>query len=318
MSITALKTMKANSNKKLDVASITKTEFILRNPSKSKELITRYFRVNNKHLDRLHIPALTKEEYAKEIAIYVGKGKSVTKDNVDFDTATAYFKQKMAKERLARDLGMSSSKLDFSSYSWNEDWYVYHNLMVSVDYAEDKFKEEPKEDPTAYDVYIKLDAHQSVLDNALYNELYNFCSKAISSRKAMLLMKVEQCVSTLVNIIEQTNGFSMNISGNTLRTLEYYKQYFTDLLADEEYAKFISENNDITVYAVDDSTHRDYIETYAYLVKKLIGIKSEDTYMEDFLRSVLANGDDDYIDEIIEACFTLPDTVIRYVEEFEE
>lgn len=316
MSITALKTMKANSNKKIDVASITRTEFILRNPN--KELLIRYFRVDNRYFDRIHIPALTEEEYTKEVKSYISKGKSMSKENMQFDTASSYYKQKMAKERLAKDLNVSVSKLDFSSYIWNEDYFAYYDLLDSADYADRKFMEEPDETPTVHDVYIKFDTHQSVLDKELFDELYRFCSTAITKRKAMLLMKVEQCVSTLANIIEQTNGFSMNVSGNTLRTLEYYKAYFEEILSDTEYAEFIANNNDITVYAIDSNTHTDYIETYAYLVKKLVGIKSEDTYMEDFIRSVLYNPDDDYIDEIVENCFTIPDKIISYVEDFEE
>ena len=237
MSITALKTMKANSNKKIDVASITRTEFILRNPN--KELLIRYFRVDNRYFDRIHIPALTEEEYTKEVKSYISKGKSMSKENMQFDTASSYYKQKMAKERLAKDLNVSVSKLDFSSYSWNEDYFAYYDLLDSADYADRKFMEEPDETPTVHDVYIKFDTHQSVLNKELFDELYRFCSTAITKRKAMLLMKVEQCVSTLANIIEQTNGFSMNVSGNTLRTLEYYKAYFEEILSDTEGATFV-------------------------------------------------------------------------------
>lgn len=308
MSIIALKQMKAKRIEKVDVASLTRDMF------NDKNILERYFKYDNRHLTRFHIPLLTKEEYEQEIKRYTG---NIAENNANYDTATSYFIQKMTKERVARDLGYNVKKMDFSSYPWNDDYFITDDLIISSMYVDNKFMEEPEEKPTAYDVYIKFDTHQSVLDEKLFEKLYEFCWKALRDRKAMLLMRVEQCVSVISNVFEQTNGFSMNTSGTSLKILQGYRDFFDSLAQDWKYTEFLNNNNDITVYANDSTTHSDYIDTYARLVKKLVGIKSEDTYMEDYLRSVLYNPDDDYIDEIIEHCFMESDKPMRYVDEME-
>lgn len=269
-------------NRKIDVSTITAENY-----KTNSSILERYFKVDNRHLNRIHIPQLTPEEYAQEIQRY--GVNNVSLQNRKFDTATDYYKRKMAVERLARDLDISVKKLDISTYCWNEDYYVYHCLWDSVNWSENKFMENNTERPDSYTNYIKTDTHQKTLDMELFDELYTFCVKAIRNRKAMLLCKVEQCLSALMNIIEQTNGFSMNTSTTLLDSLKNYKVFFESFKENEDVKNFIKFNSDINIYGLDQATEADYIDTYVSMIRKLTQVTQEDKCNKEYIVNLIHN-----------------------------
>ena len=229
----------------------------------------------------------------------------------------------MSIERLARDLDIPSKKLDISSYSWNEDIYMYHRLWDGIEYAENKFLEENTERPSSYENYIKLDAHQSAVDEELFNELYDFCIKAVRDRKAMLLIKISKCIGLLNSIIESSHGFSMNISGVQLKAMQNYRQFFEEYLADTETIEFLNTYSDIDIYANDELTRLTYIDTYTSIIRSITGFTmSEDSeeYAKEreYLISLIHNDkcplEELIIDKVLQEC----PVVNGYVEELSE
>ena len=106
--LTALNEMRARASKtKIDVAGLTRDMF-----KDNEKVLNRFFRFNGKDITRFHIPKLTKEEYELEVKFYEG---NVPEQNRKFDTATDYFKKKMAMESVAVYLGTTVRKLDFTS-----------------------------------------------------------------------------------------------------------------------------------------------------------------------------------------------------------
>lgn len=298
-------------NKKINVCELKPEDY-----KNNAQIIERYFRVDNRHLDRIHIPQLTAVEYASELSRY--DINSISEQNRKFETATDYFKKKMAISRLARDLGTSVNKLDISTYSWNEDYYVYHDLWFSIMYSENKFMENNDERPDSHTNYVKLDGHQKTLDMQLFDELYNLCVSAIKNRKAMLLCKIEQCLSTLLAVIEQTNGFSMNTSVSMLESLKSYKRFFEDLTKDEKTKRFIKYNSDINVYGLDDNTACDYRDTYVSLIRKLTQVTSEDKSNIEYITNLIHNELCPLELEIIDRVYDDITITHSYIEELED
>ena len=306
--LTALNLMK----KKIDVAGLTRDMF-----KDKKAVLEVYFRFNGKDITRFHIPKLDKVEYETEVKAYKG---NISDSNKKFEDATPYFKKKMAMERVGRILGVPTKKLDFSSYLWDDDYFVYDDLMLSAMYVDNKFMEEPEEKPTSRELYITMDSHQSAFPKELYDELYSFCVETIKQRKAMLYSKVEQCVSVLKMLAESTNGFSMNTSANMVSTLRSYKKHFEELLTNEEFIQFVSNNSDLNIYCIDRNGCRDYIETYASMIKTLTGLNGDFRFKNcrDFVLNLIHNENDIYEKYIINRVFRKECKTIPYVEDLSE
>lgn len=308
-----LQKMKRTSGK-VDVTTLTRDMF-----EKANEvgILDRYFRYNNKHLTRFHIPALTSVEYAVEIKRYaIASGKKITEDNMHLETATSYYKNKMCMERVSRDLSRFFKKLDFSNYIWNDDYYEYDDLILSADYAENKYKENEESvyDITARDNYIKECSTQKAIDFELFIELYSFCVVAVQKRKVMLYAKVEQCLSMLKAILEYSDGLNLNTSKNMMEALAGYKRFFTELLSNEETAKWLAEHSDIDVYA--DSCKTDYIDTYVSCIRKLTAINSEAPETLKFVQGLIHNENDMYELQIIVKLYeNSSNEYISYVED---
>ena len=310
--LTALNEMRARAGKtKIDVAGLTRDMF-----KDNEKVLNRFFRFNGKDMTRFHIPKLTKEEYELEVKFC----DKVSESNMKFDTATDYFKKKMAMNSVSVWLDIPLNRLDFSSYPWDDDYFVYDDLILSAMYVDNKFMEEPEEKPTSRDLYIKMDAHQSALPKELYDELYSFCIEAVRQRKAMLYCKVEQCVSVLRMLIEYTNGFSMNTSGNMINTLRGYKKHFEQYFENEEIIQYMSNNTDLDVYCTDRNGCRDYIETYASIIRSLTGLCEEykSTDSIGFIVELIHNENDKYEPQIIDRVFRREVEFISYIEDLSE
>lgn len=287
-----------NHSKKIDVASLTRDMF------EDTKILDKYFRFNNKHITRFHIAKIERPNANEHSPLH---------------TVSDYYLKKLAVRRVAYDLKVPENKVDTSSYLWNDDYFMYDDLMISADYADNKFREEPETiyDITAYDNYIKADPCQSSIDIELFNSLYTLCIKALQSRKVMLFMKIEQCVSVLRMIIENSDGFSKNISGVQLNTLRKYKTYFEEYLSDESVKQYVSEYSDYDIFAtVFDYT--DYTETYASVIRQLTSINSESKECFEFVRGLIDNPEDPFQDKILEKLFDDEVVYVSYSSEFED
>lgn len=278
-------------SKKIDITKLTREDF------DTPELRGKYFRANNRSLDRLHLPEMTAEVY-NPIAQEEFNNPKMNKANLYFETASEYYIKKARLFVLACDLGVKPSILDSSNYIWNEDYYIHSNFLINVDIAEELYRENEvdEREASAYTVYVKQDPKSCSADTALWDTLYKLCFKAIISRKAMLLGNIDRCLSTLQSIVEYTNGFSENITSVQRATLEKYCAHYTALLTNEEFKLFSSANNDITLFADNISTHRDYVETYRSLLRSLVKCSGEEL---ETLRDVVSTVEDPYIEEIL-------------------
>lgn len=276
---------------KVDITKLTREDF------SSPTLKAKYFRHDNKQLDRLHLPAMTKEVY-EPIAQEEFNNPRMDKANLKFETASSYYIRKAQLFVLACDLGVNPKTLDSSNYIWNEDYYIHSNFLINAEIAEDLFRERgiDYKSATANEVYINQDGRRSVVDVKLWNELFNFCYTAIVTRKAMLLQKVSQCLSFLVSVSESSCGFSENITATQANTLRSYIEFFTGLLKDENASEFIKSHNDIEVFADHSDTRSDYINTYRSLMRKFSGCAGDE--LEQF-KTDFTKIEDPYIESLI-------------------
>lgn len=276
---------------KVDITTLTRADF------STAELRAKYFRNDNKELDRLHLPAMTKEVY-EPIANEEFNNPKMHKDNLKFETASSYYIRKAQLYVLAFDLGISPKKLDSSNYIWNEDYYIHSNFYVNIEIAEDLYRERGIDyrNASANELYIGQDRKSKASDTVLWDELFNFCYNAVLLRKAMLLQKVSQCAGFLASVVESTYGFTENMSATQLATMRSYIEFFTELLKDEQASKFIKEHNDIEIFAKYENTRNDYIDTYRGLIKKLSGCSGNELkqFKEDFSKI-----EDPYIESLI-------------------
>lgn len=240
------------------------------------EILEKYFKHNNVKLDRFHIPELTPERYAE----LVGDPKKLkNKDNANLDTASDYYIRKMRLTAVAKDLNCNIHQLDTTDYIWDERYYLTYNLIDNMRIVDDWYRDHSEDERytgNAYRAYIYEDPRTATMDMELYTELYEFCISAIRQRKAMLLGKVDKCLSMLRNISEYTYGFTQNPTKQMMASLKSYKTYFEELLSDEAMVEFLKTNNDITVYANSELTRSDYVDTYKALIKGLVSGSDED------------------------------------------
>ena len=243
-------------NEKINIAGLKREDFA------TPELRSKYFRHNNKWLDRMHMPEPSPEEYA-ETAMRLGIKTTEVSD---------YYMKKVKIAILAKDLGVSVKQLYTYDYIWNENYYIHSDFLVNMDIAEDLFRERETDykELTAWNVYIDRDAVKYSVPEELWNGLYNFCYTAITLRKAMILSKVQQCLSFLMNMLDSTEGFSINTTSAQIATLQSYMNFFTELLKDSNYKEFLHAHTDIDVFANCESTVKDYVETYRTMLRQLI------------------------------------------------
>ncbi len=259
--------------------------------------LAKYFFVNNKHLDRFHVPVITAEEY-EEIAKTFKVTARFNKQNLKYENATPYYIRKARIAKLANELGISANLIDTRDYIWDERYYTEYSFMRNIDVVEDAWRNN-EEDPrefSSYKVYCQMDGQGASVDMKLFDALYEFCYKAVITRKAMLLCKVDKCISFLQSVIAYTNGFADNITAVHRSTLQSYTQFFTELLQDAEASKYIASTNDIEVFANNEDTRQDYIESYKLMLKGLAKCKNEDL---EFYRTDMSQVEDPYLDSIL-------------------
>lgn len=259
------------------------------------EILNKYFRHNNRPLDRFHIPDISASRY-EELIGDPKKLKNVK--NAKMETASQYYIDKIKLASVAKDLNCSVKQLDLTDYIWDERYYVVYNFVQNMYIVDDWYRDHGEDRRmSSKEAYISCDPRTAVMDMELYDELYSFCITAIRQRKAMLFGKVDKCLGMLRNIAEYTYGFAENPTRQQMATLRKYRDYFTELLEDKAMLEFLKSNNDITVYANDERTHSDYVDTYKALIKGVVSGTDEDIrQMSDLLTGV----EDPYLEELFE------------------
>ena len=262
------------------------------------EILSKYFRNNNRDLDRFHIPELTAEQHTAILKDVKFTEKTIK--NKSLETASDYYIRKARLMAVAKDLNCTFRQLDIKDYIWDERYYILYHFMDNVRLVDDWYRDYDKEDRyaiTARDVYIKEDPRTAVLDTEMFDELYSFCINTIRQRKAMLFSKVDKCLGCLRNIIEYTQGFVENPTRQQMATMRKYRDFFQEMLDNEEVMEFVKTNNDMTLFGADELTHSDYVQTYKTLVKSLVsGTDADLQELVDILNGV----DDPYLNEILE------------------
>ena len=278
-------------NEKINIAGLKREDFA------TPELRAKYFRHNNKWLDRMHMPEPSPEQYADMASqLFSKQNNSATVFSIY--TASDHYMKKVKIAILAKDLGVSVKQLYTYDYMWNEDYYIHSNFLVNMDIAEDLFREREVDyrELTAWNVYIDRDAVKHSVPEDLWNSLYNFCYTAITIRKAMILHKVQQCLSFLMSMLESTEGFSINTTSAQIATLQSYMSFFTELLKDSNYKEFLLAHTDVDVFANCESTAKDYVETYRTMLRQLIRGTGSDL---EFFRQDMSKVEDPCLDLIL-------------------
>lgn len=259
------------------------------------EILNKYFRHNNRPLDRFHIPSMTSERYVELVG---DPDKLKNPSNAKLETATRYYIDKMRLLDVAKDLGCTVKQLDLSDYIWDDRYYVRYSFLENIAVVDEWYRDngvDKRYSSTAYDSYIREDPRTALLDEELFDNLYSFCISAIRQRKAMLLGRVDKCLGMLRNVIEYTNGFAENPTRNMMSALKSYQSYFEKLLSDADMKEFLKTHNDITVFGDDIRTRNDYIDTYKTLLKGII------------------SGDDSDLSSVTDLLGTIPDPYICYI-----
>lgn len=262
--------------KKIDVTRLTRQDF-------SKALVDKYFQVGNTSINRFHLPEINKRDYL----LFVLQSKNIkSKENLNFETASAYYKDLARKSTLANALGTNVKNLDFSNYIWDEDLYKYSNLFVAMQYQEDLFRDQGK--------ITYQEPNMTSLDTDTYNKLEDFIYKVIKNRY-LILLEVEPLVGLLNNILEYTNGNSTNATESMNSAMKGMLRHYEKLCSDKSTVEFLKSNNDFTIYGMNSNTRKDYIDSYRKVLRMLTSIRHERLdYCRDFIHQ-----DTDIYEELI-------------------
>lgn len=273
---------------KLHVASLT------RKMCENIPALLVFCQANGKLLDRFHIPEISKERY-EEIAPSFATRRGFNTSNLSYEKASQYYIRKARVINLAKKLGVNPSFIDTTDYIWDEAYYTCYDFWTNVDEVDEAWKnnEDDYRAYTANKVYIEMDTRQSVTDLDMIETLYSVCKTLISSRRAMIVGKVDQCLGFIHALEEFTNGFSQNCTTGHNATLRSYFNYFKEMLSNPEMVAFLEQNSDTSVFGDCESTHNDYIETYRQLLSKFYSV-------EEMLGRKMSkyDADDRYISEI--------------------
>ena len=236
---------------------------LTREMCKNSPKLLKFFRKGNQPLDRIYIPQISKERY-EEIAKTEGFKKCLK-----FEEAEPYYLHKARIINFAELLGVKASFIDAKGYIWDDRYYTCYNFWDNVDEVDEAWKSDVDERLlTAKQVYIDMDTHQAQADLKLVDQLVKFCNTLINNHIAMIVGNVDKCLGFIEALTEFTDGWTRNCTKSQVATLNKYLQYFIEMSNNKELQEFVKNNNDITVFAECESTHNDYIETYARFLSK--------------------------------------------------
>ena len=247
---------------KIKVAELKKKDVSL-------ELQAKYF-VNNEGypIDRFHLPQLTAEMYADYILSLPNADFAKLKNaNKQFETASYYYKDKAAKELVAKDFGVSSKDLSFKDYTKNERWYLHYStedqiLEEIIPYFTPSAREEIKSSLQLQNAYT--------IDVELMEMLWAFCVNVIKLNKAMLLGQVEQTVN-FISRLRATIAVG-NCTKADVFALKEHERILNEYMGDPETVEYLRQNNDEEVFLLsyeDGKDRLDFFRTYRNLYRAI-------------------------------------------------
>jgi hypothetical protein len=224
---------------------------------------------------------ITKKDYEEIVKTF----KSVKNpENLVFETASKYYKDKALVKMLSKDFGM---EISLEGRCTEESDFRYSSFIAQEVYDEDLFRENELELPEPTKV---------ALDYEVYEELYKVIFKAIKKRYVMIL-ELSGIVPLLNNIREYMCNTG-NPTKNMLDSMYALKARIEKTLTNSEVQEWLALGiNDIQVYAQDESTRQDYIRTYQGVLRMLSGIKPGESL--EYMRDIVHNDSDVFEDEII-------------------
>lgn len=215
----------------------------------------------------------------------------IIKNNLNKPTSTGCepnvgsLNQMKGANRMKETLDLSKLEIKEEKYKPMTEWQA---IQEEEERQEQFFinEEERRQNANGYTLYIKEDPRKGVFDNELYTDLYKFCIKAIKLRLVMLL-DLENLISSLINIEEYTYGFQENPTTTQMESLKRYKESLLSKLNNKKVKDFIKNNNDYIVFGTDESTKSDYITTYQRILKLLSKSSTENLeIMKDIINNI--------------------------------
>lgn len=235
----------------------------------SLELQAKYF-VNNEGypIDRFHLPQLTEEMYMNYILNLPKADFTKLKDaNRQFETASYYYKNKAAKELVAKDFGVSSKALSFKDYTKNERWYMHYNtedqiLEEIIPYFTPSVREEIKSNLQLQNAYT--------IDIELVEMLWTFCVAIVKQHKAMLFGQVEKTIN-FINRLRATIAVG-NCTKKDVLELKKHERILTEYMNDSETVEFLRQYDDEKIFLQSCETDKDkldFLRTYRKLYRAI-------------------------------------------------
>lgn len=254
----------------------------------------KFFMFENKTLTKFFYE-INEEDYTKYVSYLRDNKRKVKEENLVFETASTYFKNKARLAIVKMYFGIPNSfnnlpvEVDFRGM-WSKSIAKYGDENQYTAYQEDEYRENDNlselRAKNAYELYIKEYPRSQALDEdikAIIEELYNTIIKATQKRLIMCL-DLESVLNNILNIIEySTEG---NITEFQCNSLKYSYKGLVNKLLNPDMQEFIKVHSDIDMFAEYEDTKVDYISTYQRVLRKLTAIYSDNLeYMKDIIHN---------------------------------
>lgn len=278
-------------NSMLDVNSINKDEC-------SDKIKNKFFMFENKSLKKFFYE-VNEEDYSKYIEYLLSNNRKVKDNNLKFETASAYFKNK-ARDAIVRLFFKvpNNIEIDYTNMM-SKSVAKYGDEVQYLIYDEDAYRDNDSlaelRNKNSYELYIEEDPRSQALDTDLIDkisQIYTVVNKAVQKRLVMLL-DLEGILNNIVNIIEYSS--EGNITESQYKALVNSYNSLLNKLTDEDVKEYIKEHNDIDVFASNEDTKYDYITTYQRVLRKITCNFNEN--LED-MKAIIHN-DLDVLEDII-------------------
>lgn len=232
----------------------------------SEELANKYF-VNSygSSIDRFHIPELTAEEY--EAFVSKANYKRMKPANLKFASASEYFKDKVRKDMVAKDLGYNIDLIDFSDYIKDERFYEWFDTDMQILHYNMEYRTPSVRDDSAN--VVRESYATGLVDKEELERLEAFCTNVIKRNIAMLLTRVDDALDIINMLKKDSEGLKFNVAKGPRLKLRWYINYYKKTLADEEFQELIKVFTDVDFYAENEATRRHFVETYLKLYEKI-------------------------------------------------
>jgi hypothetical protein len=253
----------------------------------SEEIANKYFVTSwCMPLDRFHLPKLTAEEYNETMEnlrkeLSADEIRKIREDNFSYSTATDYYKSKIQLAIIAKDFGVSPKQISLKDYIYDEKFYEVFDTDMQIYYYNCIFHTPTaSEDKTDA---IREEYNTCAIDRELWDKLYDFCSIAIRTHKAMLFSDIDKAVGICNRILEDTQGFKTNTTKAQGALLKKYFNQYKAMFEDSKFAEYIVKNDDVKVFAENESTRTMFIDEYVKLYNLIGHDFTETEVFEDYV-----------------------------------